>query len=372
MSNDFSKIDTSCNLSGSERSILSQVLLAGTIPRSGLPALTGITQQAVHKLCDSLIQRRYLKLGNAKITGRGKPSPRLSIEPASYASAGISISTDSIRYCLLDLAGNPLIEDTEISSMSDPSTVAAQLAQRLASWKTDSIPDRTIVGLGVGMQGFRSGQDDVFLPPEPLVSWADTPLRALFAKHCNLPVFTDNNASISAVAENYLGGWERNKCSVFLSFNYGFGAGIYWQGKPFEGGHGNAGEISALFSQEDLPNRPALGELIKVLQSNGVAVSSMRQLAATFDPNLPGLKDWLDRVRPTMHSAVRALQATVDPEVIFFGGEAPLELRTLLIEISNAAFHDPRLPIPELLPSKLEGDPAHLGAALLPLHQLIY
>ena len=372
MNNDVPQLDAVCDLSQSERLILAHVLSEGTIARSGLPSLTGMTQQAVHKLCDSLIQRRYLELGKAKITGRGKPSPRLSIDPSGYASAGISISTDSIRYCLLDLSGHPLIEETEENTASDPTGVAMRFAARLEGWKHNVVPGRTIVGLGVGMQGFRAGKADVFLPPPPLSAWENMPLRTVFKEHCSLPIFTDNNASASAIAETYLGDTTRHRCSVFLSFNYGFGAGISWQGKPFEGGHGNAGEISALFSRDDLPDRPALGELIKTLNANGVPVDSIRDLASGFDPNWPGVSDWLERIAPTIQSAVRALQATIDPEVIFFGGEAPVALRQLLIEISQNAFHDPKLPAPKLLPSKLNGDPAHWGGALLPLQKLIF
>lgn len=351
---------------------MSCVLAEGITPRSKLPSLTGLTQQGVHKVCDALIQKSYLKLGSPEISGRGKPSPRISIDTERYVSAGVSISTDSLRYCLLDLSGRPLIEETKSSPRSDPTSVAKDLAIRLDHWRKTAKPECEVIGIGIGMQGFRTGAPDVFLPPDPLTAWGGVPLTSLFQEYCNLPVFADNNASASAIAESYLGENERHSCTAFLSFNFGFGAGISWLNKPFQGGHGNAGEISALFSQEDLPNRPALGSLIKLLQSNSVDIDTVDDLARIYDPNLPGVSEWLDRVQPTMQSAIRALQATIDPEVIFFGGEAPPELRQALIEISRGAFHDPRLPSPKLKVSSLLGDPAHFGAALLPLHQLIY
>ena len=76
--------------------------------------------------------------------------------------------------------------------------------------------------------------------------------------------------------------------------------------------------------------------------------------------------------KPQLQLALRALQATVDPEAVFFGGEAPNELRHMLMNAADGAFRDERLPRPRLIVSALPGDPAHLGAGLLPLHELIY
>jgi len=70
--------------------------------------------------------------------------------------------------------------------------------------------------------------------------------------------------------------------------------------------------------------------------------------------------------------SLRALQATIDPDAIFFGGEAPDSLRRMFIEAGKDAFRDKRLATPDLIASGLSGDPAHLGAGLLPLHQLIF
>lgn len=372
--NELDVLNQSSPLSFSERNILAIILHSGPIARSALTVKTQLTQQSVHRIVDSLEGRHYLQFGEAKILGRGKPSPTVSINPLHYASAGLSISTENIRFCLLDLVGNPIIEETADVDPTNPQAVIAAFCRIVADWRAGVVRDRTLVGVGIAVPGFRGGVgvSDVFTPPEPLLAWKGMPIEKTFGDALNLPAFAENNATSSAVAEHYLGGGTDYDCLVYLSFNNGFGSGIFWENGPFRGGHGNAGEISSIYSSEEMPHRPALSELIKRLAASGIDIRSIRDLSNRFDPDWPGVGEWLQDVEPQLHLALRALLATIDPNAIFFGGEAPELLRKMLVNISHSALMHTRLPGPELLVSRIPGDPAHLGAALLPLHKLVF
>lgn len=359
-------------LGPSERDVLAIILRSGPIARSALTEKTQLTQQSVHRIIDSLEGRGYLQFGEARIVGRGKPSPTVSINPTQYASIGISISTENVRFCLLDLVGNPIVEETVNIASSAPKNVIKALRNRVRDWRSSGLLGRTLLGVGIAMQGFRAGTRDLFYPPEPLRAWQDIQVETVFSEELGLPAFAENNATSSAVAEHYLGDGIGQDCIVYLSFNYGFGSGIFWESKPFRGGHGNAGEISTIFSDEEMPHRPALGQLIKRLVANGIDIKSVLDLGTRFEPDWPGVAEWLEDVKPQLHRALRALQATIDPNAIFFGGEAPEALRQMLVDLSRGAFTDKRIPVPALLSSRLPGDPAHFGAALLPLHQLVF
>ncbi len=366
------EIDVVCDLTASERDILAIILRSGPIARSGVTAKTQLAQQSVHRIIDSLERRGYLQFGAAKIVGRGKPSPTVSIDPSHYASVGISVGTEDVRFCLMDLTGIPLVQEVANIAPVTPAEVIAALKEKIADWFSTVAVNRTLVGVGISMQGFRDGSHDVFHPPQPLFAWENIPIETVLSRELHQPVFAENNATSSVVAEHYLGADNGHGCIAYLSFNHGFGAGIFWENRPFRGGHGNAGEISAIFSRDQLCHRPALGELIKRLADHNIDVNSVRDLTLRFEPDWPGIPEWLDEVKPQLQFALRALQATIDPHAIFFGGEAPEELRHMLVDIGKSAFTDERLPMPTLITSKLPGDPAHLGAALLPLHQLVF
>ena len=366
------QLDSTCRLTSSEREIMGIVLRSGEIARSAVTEKTDLSQQSVHRLVDNLEKRGYLHYGEAKIVGRGKPSPTLFIEPDYYASAGVSIGTEYVRFCLLNLAGEPLYEETLHFNPIAPDNVLAALNDKLADWSRSEGAGKVIVGVGISMQGFRVGAPDVFFPPPPLSSWQDIPLETVLSKALGLPAFAENNATSSAIAEHYLGNGARYDCIAYLSFNHGFGCGIFSENGPFRGAHGNAGEIGAIFDDSELQHRPALSQLITVLSEHKINTASVHDLTSRFKADWPGVTEWLEDVKPQLQLSLRALQATIDPDAIFFGGEAPDELRQLFVDISQGGFRDKRLAKPDLVPSRLPGDPAHLGAALLPLHQLVF
>ncbi len=186
--------------------------------------------------------------------------------------------------------------------------------------------------------------------------------------------FVENNATSAAIAELFCGGGKKHRCFGYLSFNHGFGCGIIWNDEPVFGGHGNAGEISSIFLDDEAPHRPALGELLNRLSDRGQDLTFQRLLDA-FDPTWPGVADWIEEVKPNLDLVIRGLSAILDPNAIFFGGKAPAELRKLLIDACGPADQDrfgATKPYPELLPSEIRGDAATLGAAMLPLQKIVF
>jgi predicted NBD/HSP70 family sugar kinase len=232
--------------------------------------------------------------------------------------------------------------------------------------------DRQLIGIGIAMQGYRTGAADQFEAPALLSNWQNLKLIPLFEDRFELPVFTENNATSCATAEFYLGGAGSHSCFAYLSFNHGYGAGLYWQNKPVQGGHGNAGEIGSIYRPEDTVHRPALGELLKRMQAQGHAIAHISELPDFFSEELPVISDWVQEVGPYLRQSLAALKGILDPTAIFFGGEAPNGLRMALIKEVNEVERIVHGPDPMYLVSEIEGDAAHLGAAFLPLHQLIF
>jgi predicted NBD/HSP70 family sugar kinase len=359
-------------LSANERELLAIIWRHGPIARSDVSRHTHLTQQSVHRLLDGLNDKQFLCFGEAAIRGRGKPSLNVDIEDRSHATIGIAINAEAVRFCLADLKGRPLEQGVLAADPNDPAGVAGELDVLLHGWRNQTLAGRKLIGVGIAMQGYRTGPNDLFHPMSRLTAWRGIPVETLFRERFRLPAFVENNASSSAIAEHFLGGGGGHDCFAYLSFNYGFGAGLMWNRKVFLGGHGNAGEMGPLFTEDQKKVRPALGNLIEILNGHGLGIGSVGQLVREFCADWSGLELWLDMVRPQMQLTVRALKAIADPSAIFFGGDAPPALRRMLIEIAGRGFGTESSPHPLLLPSGIVGDAAHLGAAFLPLHNRIY
>ena len=362
--------------SENERIILDIVRRQGRVPRSAITARTNLTQQSVHRIIDSLLERGLLLLGDPVIQGRGKPSPVVCLNPEARFSVGISINTDSATFCVTDFACAILHEEVlDLVPHNRAETldllqmrIGAELARR------DIGHDR-LVGVGFAMSGFFVRKARYFNPPTPLADWAIVDVATQVAQLLRTLVWTENNATTGAIGESVIGAGLTYPTFGYLSFNYGFGGGVVLDGKPFLGSFGNAGEISRVYTADEGPSRPALGNLLRRLQANGIQIQTISALRREFDPTWPGVAAWVEDVGPFLNRAIDAMRGVIDPAAIVFGGELPARLGELLLALPPSpeiVRHGHSADYPIKLQSQIPGDQAVLGAALIPLKNQYY
>lgn len=363
-------------LNKNEREIMNVVRTHQSIARSRITELTSITQQSVHRLVEVLAEKKLLTTAEARVQGKGKPSPQIVLDDRSLLSLGIAIRADRVDVIGVDLSGLEIYRSKLQSEPNDRGQVLDELKVICKDiTKKGPLKDRIILGMGIAMQGYRNREKNKFTTIVPLDNWSRIAVDEIVGEAIGIPAFAENNATCGAIAELHSPEGCIYKSLAYLSFNFGFGSGIIWENQAVLGGYGNAGELGYLFSDEEMKHRPALGELIKRLSANGKSINNISELQEQFDPNLTGVSDWLKEIRPALNLAVKAIRAISDPEAIYFGGEAPTELRKLLIascEPQIANRYGEFRPFPELLLSKYNGDAAAHGAAALPGRNLVF
>lgn len=359
------------DLSANERMILEIVRRGGTLMRSAVAPDTNLTQPSVHRIIDALLEAGLLTLGGAVIHGRGKPSPALMLNADARYTIGISVNTDSIAFGLCDFACTIVYEEMlDLPPTHRRDTLFALKERIRAVLAERGIPASKLVGIGFSMAGFFIGPERAFNAPEPLRDWSLVNLRRELETLFDLPIWTENNGTTGALGESAVGAGRQFSTFGYLSFNYGFGGGIVLEGKPFFGGFGNAGELSRVYTLAEGPSRPALGELLKRLDAQGIKIDNVRQLRQRFDPAWPGVAEWVNEVTPALNRAIDMLRAVIDPEAIVFGGELPRALGEMLIAVPPSPTmprYGLNAPEPICLVSAIDTDPAILGAALIPL-----
>lgn len=361
----------------SERLVLDLVRRHEPVRRSVLHTHTALTQPSVHRLVDRLVAKGLVRLGPLVVHGPGKPSPELHLDRRFVRSIGVSVNTDAITLRLVDLACEPLAEaciDGRSAHREDALTlIAAEVGRLLVA---DGARLEQVAGVCLALPAYFVGPG-LMSPPSPLADWGGIDLRRELAYHlkatCHLDVacHLENNATTAAIGESLVGVGRWASSFAYLSFNYGFGGGVIVDGQPYRGAHGNAMEISRLFTDDELGHRPALALLIDRLQRDGIDISSVQELRARFDPGWAPVEDWINDVLPALNRAVWAISAVVDPEAIVLGGELPDALGDRLVErIARYATTHHRggtpIPAPLVVRSEVPGGAA-LGAALVPL-----
>ncbi|WP_449396014.1 ROK family transcriptional regulator [Devosia riboflavina] len=372
----FSRAAEGGVVSPNERALLRLIWRNPGMSRSEITPHIDLTQQSVYRIIDQLAERGIVELGAPKPgVGRGQPSPTLRLVGKHAYSCGISVNTDVIGICLMDLAGRILGEASVPLRESSMAEALDLVAEELAGLqRTNSLSPDSFFGIGFAIAGYHVGGTR-YNAPLPLHEWSLIELGPLMAEFFGRPVWVHNGANTGTIAESMFGVGRYIKHFAYLSFNYGFGGGLISDGELLLGGNGNAGEFSGIYDAEESKRRPALQYLIERLNHNGVEVPSISYMRKYFDPNWPGVAEWVEEVTPAYNRMINAIRAVIDPQAIVFGGQVPSDLAQMLIAKTHI-FDRPRYgvnrPGPKLIVSEISTDASAMGAAVTPFRAAFY
>lgn len=363
-------------VSSNERKLLQLIWRNPGISRSEITGHTDLTQQSVHRILDQLAERGIIRLGLAKPgLGRGQPSPMLRLNGSHAYACGISVNTDIIGICLVDLAGK-ILGEREVPLRETTMLEALRLVKEQVSdlQKLNDLSDMDFFGTGFAIAGYHV-DGTRHNAPLPLHEWSMIELGPIIANLFDRPAWIINGGKSGAIAESLFGTGRFIRHFAYLSFNYGFGGGVIIDGELLQGGNGNAGEFSGLYDEIETERRPALQYLIDRVNRNGIDVPSIHYMRRNFDPHWPGVSEWVDDVTPAYIRLVNAIRATLDPQAIVFGGQIPPALASMLIERTKI-FDRPRYGVhrggPKLIISEIASDAAAMGAAIMPFRRMFY
>ena len=149
---------------------------------------------------------------------------------------GVDIGGTNLKAGLVDESGNLLAtQKMKVASIVDREGLAwtvASLAQELAG--AAGVPLGEVASVGVGVPGtvdIRAGSI-AYTCNLPL---RDVPLRKLFHKYLNIPLYIENDANCAALAEYYVGGGRGSKRFITVTLGTGVGGGIIIDGKIYAG-----------------------------------------------------------------------------------------------------------------------------------------
>ncbi len=362
-------------VSSNERRVLAEVWQTPGRSRAAFRTRLNLAQQSIHRIVTQLEERGMVQLGElVPPANKGKPSPRLHLNPRFACSVGVSINTDSAGICVMDFSGGFTSRSVSIDALTMDEAIDVTESEISGLLEARGFRWEDVFGIGFAITGFLV-EGTRFNAPEPLSEWSAVHLGPLLANRFEKPVWTENGANTSALCERMLGVGRSVDNFVYLSFNYGFGGGIILNGELARGGFGNAGELSGMFTAEEMGDRPRLRSLLKMLQESGVDVRTIDDLTQRFDMAWPGVADWLDRVSAHYSRVINVLSAVVDPEVIVLGGQIPRQLAEELMERTmfyETPRHGVHRKMPRLHASEIHGETAAIGAASLPLKEVFF
>ncbi|WP_405609297.1 ROK family protein [Streptomyces sp. NBC_01511] len=242
--------------------VLRAVRDEGEATRAGVAARVGLTRAAVSSLVEQLLDSGFLSESGKTFSGQaGRPGTVLKVTRSGPAGIGVEINIDYVSVCVVDLSGTDRVRLTEHldNRGATPAEVLARGA-RIAARTLDSAAEQDLspVGVQLALPGLVSGGT---VRQAPNLGWNRVPAEELFARAlaeaqpavAPLPVRSENEANLAALAELWFGGLGGIRSFLYLSGEIGVGGALVLDGELLRGANGFAGEIGHVVVDADGP-----------------------------------------------------------------------------------------------------------------------
>ncbi|RSM91819.1 hypothetical protein DMH04_02295 [Kibdelosporangium aridum] len=218
----------------------------GGLSRAQLAVLSGLSKATVSTLVAELTSRRLVRAGGVAAGGQGRPGQIVELDTDGVRGVGLEVGVDHIAATSVDTAGN-VVADRQIH-FDVLSAGVERTIDKLAEVAGKELADVVgayPAGITVSVPGLvDTGRGVVRLAPR--MRWREVPLADGLAGRLGFPldrISVDNDANLSATAEFEAGGMRGTADLVYITGDFGIGAGVIAGSRLVRGSIGYAGEV---------------------------------------------------------------------------------------------------------------------------------
>ena len=366
-----------------ERLVLTLVRRHGSLAKSQIAKITGLSAQTVSVIMRALEAEDLLVRGTPKRGRVGQPMVPLSLNPDGVFSLGLMVGRRSYEMMLMDFCGT--IRD--VRRMTFPYPTSGQLLEfttNAARELVDSLPRALrgrVAALGVATPfDMWNWGDIVGAPPGAMSEWRDFDVRQEIEAILSIPVHIQNDATAACGAELMLG--RGTEYSEFLYIFVGLfaGGGVVLNGSIYPGKTGNAGALGSM-------PVPGPNGLIGKLLDTASIIRLERDIAtAGEDPlklyrtrgdwspieNKALIDSWIKGASGNLAFAVAAACSVIDFPAVVIDGSFDDKTRISLCEAVRRELQQLDLSgiqTPEIIQGQVGSGARAIGAACLPIFE---
>lgn len=374
--------------------VLRNLLLAGETTRATLARETDLSTATVTNVVSGLIAEGLVEEIGTLPSNGGRPISRLSPRGDTAYFIGADVGEHGITVELFDLRLRRIdrVFDRVPSRVASPETIAKTLSDAVGAIRAENVDiEGKLVGLGLGLPGIvDTTPDGVTTIHAQSLGWEPVGLHDLYNDR-TIAIFADNGAKTMATAEAWRGGAKDVQHCIVALVGRGLGAGFIVDGTLLRGPSSSAGEwghtkISLGGRKCACGGRGCLeayvggGAIMQRWQEtggtpHGTEEEALAQLIGAADDGNDDARRVLDETLEILGIGLADLVNLFNPESIIIGGWTGLALANARLSQLNHYTRTNALLRPSqqvrLEVSQLGRDAVALGAALLPLQQLI-
>lgn len=226
------------------RLVLETVINDGPLSRAAISKKLGLTKATISAIVQDLLEEQYIEEIGSDQTQYGRKPILLQFRRQNGYIIALDLGVERTVLMVCDLLGQncrlhqyncPLERDTSIDFLLQ--LIRNQIRLLPAT-------PFGVVGIGIGIHGTVCRNEITFTPNYDL---ADLPIKDALEDALEIPVWLENEANLSALAEKTF--VENHKNLIHVSIHAGVGAGIILDHHLYTGLAGTAGEAGHMIVQ---------------------------------------------------------------------------------------------------------------------------
>jgi len=369
------------------RIVLDVIRRQGSISRREIVDLVSLSPQTVANITNDLQTIGLVVARRVKgAKSRGQPPIAFELNPDAGNSIGISLEPGRVSAGLVNLVGDILERRVVDIDTHDQRRVLATVMGLTRELRRRPAAAERLWGIGVALPGPLVKTDISFLGPTTLEGWGDLSVLDELRDAARLQVFYSVDSVAAALGETLFGVARALESFFYMHFGVGLGGTLVVNRSAYRGANGNATEIGHIPAVPGgkpcyCGNAGCLERYLSVqslAEALGVSTAPDRDalIIAALERNTDAaLQAWYREAADRLRDAVCVIENMLDPLTIVIGGSAPKLLVERLVAFAEPLHHSVRggvaSPAPRILLSERQEDSSILGAAVLPIYDLL-
>lgn len=162
----------------------------------------------------------------------------------SNFAIGVDLGGTNLRISAIEESGRLLetiTTGTEVKRGRD--FVIDEMCRAIQTLSGKFAKSGTLMGVGIGVPGIIDNDSGMLRESPNLPGWHDYPVQKEIERRLKSPVILENDANAAALGEKWLGAARDVESMCMLTLGTGVGGGLVFEGKPWRGRNGMAGEL---------------------------------------------------------------------------------------------------------------------------------
>ncbi|TPL01812.1 MULTISPECIES: ROK family transcriptional regulator [unclassified Mesorhizobium] len=380
-----SRLHRGTNQSGmrdhNERLVLSLVRQHGSLAKSDIARMTGLSAQTVSVIMRELEEDKLL-VRQAPMRGKiGQPSIPMALNPEGAFFIGLKIGRRSAELVLIDFLGNVRAMLQHSYRYPAPRETVEFVTAGIKTMRGELTPaqDKRIAGLGIAMPfELWNWADTAGAPREIMDEWRHRDIRADIQGQCEFPVYLQNDATSACGAELVFGRAGGARDFVYFYIGAFAGGGIVLNGRLYSGPNGNAGALGSMpvpgpdGKPTQLIDVASIAMLERALSAKGIDGTYLWTSPQEWGEIGADLDEWIASASRALAYAIVAASSVIDFEAAVIDGWMPLDVRRRLVDAvteATARIDAEGLKLPVVREGTVGIHARAMGGASLPLSE---